>query len=55
MDPAVTSSIDVSTPQGSSGPIDDTRLSLFTRLFGIALVAHVVGNWFQPDIPAPVG
>lgn len=28
---------------------------LFTRLFGIALVAHVVGNWAQPDLPSAVG
>lgn len=35
--------------------MEDTRLSLFARLFGIALVAHVVGNWSQPDIPAFVG
>ena len=35
--------------------IVDMRLSLFTRLFGAALVAHVVGNWSQPDIPAGVG
>ena len=55
MDEAVTSRVDVSTLQGSAGTVDDTRLSLFTRLFGVALVAHVVGNWFQPDIPAPVG
>ena len=35
--------------------MNETRLSLFARLFGIALVAHVVGNWSQPDIPSPVG
>ena len=28
---------------------------LFTRLFGLALVAHVVGNWAQPDLPSVVG
>lgn len=28
---------------------------LFARLFGIALVAHVVGNWGQPDLPSMVG
>jgi hypothetical protein len=28
---------------------------VFTRLWGIALVAHVVGNWAQPDLPQPVG
>lgn len=28
---------------------------IFSRLFGIALVAHVVGNWAQPDIPNPTG
>jgi hypothetical protein len=27
----------------------------FTRWFGVALVAHVVGNWAQPDLPSPVG
>lgn len=31
------------------------RTAIFSRLFGIALVAHVVGNWTQPDIPAAVG
>ncbi len=25
------------------------------RLWGIALCAHVVGNWAQPDLPQPVG
>lgn len=25
------------------------------RLFGVALVAHVVGNWHQPDLPSLVG
>lgn len=35
--------------------MEDTRLSIFARLFGIALVAHVVGNWSQPDLPALVG
>jgi hypothetical protein len=29
--------------------------SLFARLYGVALVAHVVGNWAQPDIPSLVG
>jgi hypothetical protein len=29
--------------------------ALFTRLYGAALVAHVVGNWAQPDIPSLVG
>lgn len=33
----------------------DPRLRIFTRLWGIALVAHVVGNWAQPDLPKPVG
>ena len=33
----------------------DARTSLFARLCGVAFVAHVVGNWSQPDIPAPVG
>ena len=28
---------------------------LFFRLFGIALIAHVVGNWAQPDFPSLVG
>jgi hypothetical protein len=31
------------------------RLPIFVRLFGIAITAHVVGNWSQPDIPAVVG
>ncbi len=35
--------------------MQEARLFLFARLFGVALVAHVVGNWSQPDIPAPVG
>ncbi len=25
------------------------------QLFGVALVAHVVGNWHQPDLPSVVG
>ena len=29
--------------------------SMFVRLYGVALVAHVVGNWAQPDIPSLVG
>ena len=29
--------------------------SLFARLYGVALVAHVVGNWAQPDIPSLIG
>jgi hypothetical protein len=33
----------------------DARERTFTRLWGIALVAHVVANWAQPDIPRPVG
>ncbi len=33
----------------------DARTALFARLFGIAITAHVVGNWSQPDIPAAVG
>ncbi|HJQ95227.1 MAG TPA: HTTM domain-containing protein, partial [Acidimicrobiia bacterium] len=28
---------------------------MFARLYGVALVAHVVGNWAQPDIPTLVG
>ncbi len=36
-------------------PVGDPRWRLFLRLWGIALVAHVVANWAQPDIPAPVG
>ncbi|MGH8928878.1 MAG: hypothetical protein ACRDWH_11040, partial [Acidimicrobiia bacterium] len=28
---------------------------IFVRLYGVALVAHVVGNWAQPDLPAAVG
>lgn len=28
---------------------------LFIRFFGVALVAHVVGNWAQPDFPSLVG
>jgi hypothetical protein len=35
--------------------MQEARLFLFARLFGVAMVAHVVGNWPQPDIPAPVG
>ena len=31
------------------------RLPIFIRLYGIAITAHVVGNWSQPDIPAVVG
>lgn len=31
------------------------RLPIFIRLYGIAISAHVVGNWSQPDIPALVG
>ena len=31
------------------------RFELFGRFFGIAITAHVVGNWSQPDIPAAVG
>ena len=38
------------------GPPRGAQLStLFTRWFGIAVVAHVVGNWGQPDFPDPVG
>ena len=33
----------------------DARERIFTRLWSIALVAHVVGNWAQPDLPRPVG
>jgi hypothetical protein len=29
--------------------------SVFVRLYGVALVAHVAGNWAQPDIPSLVG
>ncbi|MGH8926318.1 MAG: hypothetical protein ACRDWA_17075, partial [Acidimicrobiia bacterium] len=29
--------------------------SIFARLYGVALVAHVVGNWGQPDVPSLVG
>ncbi|HJQ96612.1 MAG TPA: HTTM domain-containing protein [Acidimicrobiia bacterium] len=28
---------------------------LFARFFGVALIAHVVGNWGQPDFPELVG
>ncbi|HJQ96018.1 MAG TPA: HTTM domain-containing protein [Acidimicrobiia bacterium] len=28
---------------------------LFGRAFGVSLVAHVVGNWAQPDFPSLVG
>lgn len=31
------------------------RGALFARLFGLAVVAHVVGNWSQPDLPSVVG
>jgi hypothetical protein len=27
----------------------------FSRWFGVVIVAHVVGNWQQPDVPSPVG
>jgi hypothetical protein len=30
------------------------RLGLFARLWGVAMVAHVVGNWSQPDLPKAV-
>ena len=33
----------------------EPRERIFSRLWGVALVAHVVGNWAQPDIPKPVG
>jgi hypothetical protein len=33
----------------------DARFELFTRLWGVALLAHVIGNWAQPDIPSIVG
>ncbi|MEX0698351.1 MAG: hypothetical protein WD651_02255 [Acidimicrobiia bacterium] len=33
----------------------DPRERIFSRLWGVALVAHVAGNWAQPDIPKPVG
>lgn len=29
--------------------------AVFARLWGLAIVAHVVGNWTQPDIPALTG
>jgi hypothetical protein len=32
-----------------------TVASVFARLYGVALVAHVVGNWAQPDVPSLVG
>jgi len=35
--------------------MQNARLFLFARLFGVAMVAHIVGNWSQPDIPAAVG
>ncbi len=39
-----------------AGPdVETARSTLFARLFGIAVIAHVVGNWSQPDFPAPVG
>jgi hypothetical protein len=31
------------------------RFRIFARLWGVAAVAHVVGNWAQPDLPHPVG
>jgi hypothetical protein len=40
------------TPQTSPS---DYGAGIFGRLFGIALVAHVVGNWSQPDLPSAVG
>jgi hypothetical protein len=33
----------------------DPHERIFTRLWGLALVAHVVANWAQPDIPRAVG
>lgn len=39
----------------TTGLTGDKRLLLFVRLFGVALLSHVVGNWSQPDIPAVVG
>ena len=35
--------------------MNSIRLPIFIRLFGIAITAHVVGNWSQPDIPEVVG
>ena len=37
----------------TSSPL--TVESVFVRAYGVALVAHVVGNWAQPDIPSLVG
>jgi hypothetical protein len=31
------------------------RTSIFARLYGVAMVAHVVGNWGQPSIPHLTG
>ncbi len=28
---------------------------MLARLFGVALAAHVIGNWHQPDLPSLVG
>jgi hypothetical protein len=35
--------------------MNPVRLPIFVRLFGIAITAHVIGNWSQPDLPAVVG
>jgi hypothetical protein len=38
-----------------TAPADAEGFGLFIRLWGVALVAHVIGNWSQPDIPTLVG
>jgi hypothetical protein len=41
--------------RGFEAATNAPRWQVFARLFGIAITAHVVGNWSQPDIPAVVG
>lgn len=36
-------------------PFEDGRMRVFARFWGIALVAHIVGNFLQPDIPTFTG
>lgn len=33
----------------------DDRFRLFLRLWGVAAIAHVVGNWQQPNVPSLAG
>jgi hypothetical protein len=41
--------------KAKAAPEISTRRELFCRLWGIALAAHVIGNWAQPDVPSLVG